>query len=306
MCNINLSAVKSRAKFACLAIVVPLLFSCQQAETTQENEAINVMSFNIRYDNPDDGFNSWKYRKDMAANAVLFYDVDILGTQEVLHHQLIDLKDRLLEYNHVGVGREDGKEKGEYSAIFYKKERFTLVQEGNFWLSENPQTAGSKGWDAACERIASWAILREKASGKEVFAINTHFDHKGEIARIESVGLLLTKIDELAKGMPIVLTGDFNAEPSSNVIQELINPTTQGLQLIDSRSCAKLVYGPAWSFHNYGAIELINRPLIDYIFTNNGFNIVSFGVLSEMNDSTYLSDHTPIIAKLKFATRDMN
>ena len=144
--------------------------SCGQVkQQASAPEPVNVMSFNIRYDNPEDSLDNWEYRKERAANAIRFYDVDILGTQEVLHNQLEDLKQRLPEYGVIGVGREDGKEKGEYSALWYKKERFNLLDSGYFWLSETPEVAGSKGWDGACERIASWAKLQDKVSGKDLF-----------------------------------------------------------------------------------------------------------------------------------------
>ena len=140
--------------------------SCGQVkQQAPAPEPVNVMSFNIRYDNPEDSLDNWQYRKDRAANAIRFYDVDILGTQEVLHNQLEDLKQRLPEYGVIGVGREDGKEKGEYSALWYKKDRFNLLDSGYFWLSETPEVAGSKGWDGACERIASWAKLVRMESG---------------------------------------------------------------------------------------------------------------------------------------------
>ena len=151
-----------------------LAASCGQVkQQAPASEPINVMSFNIRYDNPEDSLDNWKFRKDRAAKAIRFYNVDILGTQEVLHNQLEDFKQRLPEYDVIGVGREDGKEKGEYSALWYKKDRFTLIDSGYFWLSETPEVAGSKGWDGACERIASWAKLKDKVTGKEVFALNT-------------------------------------------------------------------------------------------------------------------------------------
>ena len=157
-----------------LLLFLPFLAaSCGQVkQQAPALEPINVMSFNIRYDNPEDSLDNWKFRKDRAANAIRFYNVDILGTQEVLHNQLEDLKQRLPEYDVIGVGREDGKEKGEYSALWYKKDRFTLIDSGYFWLSETPEVAGSKGWDGACERIASWAKLKDKVTGKEVFAFD--------------------------------------------------------------------------------------------------------------------------------------
>lgn len=187
-----------------LLLFLPLLAaSCGQVKQQQSEPApVNVMSFNIRYDNPEDSLDNWKYRKDRAANAIRFYDADIVGTQEVLHNQLEDLKQRLPEYGVIGVGREDGKEKGEYSALWYKKERFTLLDSGYFWLSETPEVAGSKGWDGACERIASWAKLQDMVSGKAYFALNTHLDHVGVVARREGVSLILDKVNELSNGAP--------------------------------------------------------------------------------------------------------
>ena len=153
--------------FYFLAVIV-LLTSCNSKPVD-----LNVMSFNIRYDNPDDSLNNWQYRKDVAAKTIKNQNADIVGTQEVLVNQLNDLKSRLPEYNAIGVGREDGIEKGEYSAILYKKDRFKEIKSGYFWLSETPEVAGSKGWDGACERIATWAILEDISSKKQLFFINT-------------------------------------------------------------------------------------------------------------------------------------
>ena len=189
-------------------LLASLLISCGS-----KSLELNVMTYNIRYDNPEDSLNNWQYRKNVAAKIIQTKDIDIVGTQEVLHNQLVDLQERLPEYTAIGVGRQDGKEQGEYSALFYKKNRFTEVSSGYFWLSETPEVAGSKGWDGACERIATWAILKDKQTGREVFAINTHLDHVGKIARQEGVTLLLTKAAELSKGLPIIMTGDFNATP---------------------------------------------------------------------------------------------
>ncbi|BEG99236.1 endonuclease/exonuclease/phosphatase family protein [Bacteroides sedimenti] len=258
---------------------------------------LNVMTYNIRYDNPDDNQNNWKYRRDNAANAIRFYDADILGTQEVLHNQLQDLKERLSGYDVVGVGRDDGKEKGEYSALWYKKDRFTLLDSGNFWLSETPLITASKGWDGACVRIASWVKLKDKKSGKSLFALNTHFDHIGVVARKESVKLILNKVAELSKGIPVIVTGDFNAEPESNVIKGLTD-TSNNKHLIDSRTVSPIVYGPAWSFHDFGRIPLNERTLIDYIFVRNGVKVLKYGVLAETKDSTFLSDHAPILVRI--------
>lgn len=278
--------------------LLPLLVSwCGQTEQA-EPEPVNVMTFNIRYDNSRDSLNSWKHRKDRVANAILFYDADILGTQEVLHKQLKDLKARLPQYAVVGVGRQDGKKAGEYSALWYKKERFDLLDSGYFWLSETPEVAGSKGWDGACERIASWAKLQDKASGKIYFAMNTHLDHVGVIARREGINLILEKADELGGDLPIIVTGDFNAEPESDVVAH-VTDRSNPKHLTDARTVAKVKYGPAWSFHDFGRIPYGKRPLIDYVFVRNDLKVKRYGVLAETENDAFLSDHAPILVTVE-------
>ncbi len=277
-----------------------LAASCGQVKQQQADSPakFNIMSFNIRYDNPEDSLDNWQYRKDRAAKAIHFYDADILGTQEVLHNQLEDLKQRLPEYDVIGVGREDGKEKGEYSALWYKKDRFTVLDSGYFWLSETPEVAGSKGWDGACERIASWAKLKDNTSGKEIFALNTHLDHVGVAARREGVSLILDKVAELSNGLPVVVTGDFNAEPESDVIKH-VTDASNPKHLIDSRSVAPLVYGPSWSWHDFGKLPYDRRPLIDYVFVNKGLDVLKYGVLAETENEAFVSDHAPVLVTVE-------
>lgn len=274
-------------------LLAVLLISCESKPLE-----LNVMSYNIRYDNPEDSLNNWQYRKEVAAKIIKEKDIDIVGAQEVLHNQLIDLKERLPEYNAIGVGREDGIEKGEYSALFYKKNCFNEVSSGYFWLSETPEVAGSKGWDGACERIATWAILKDKKTDKEVFAINTHLDHVGKIARQEGVTLLLTKAAELSKGLPIIMTGDFNAIPESDVIKH-VTDTSLKEHLINSKTIAKEFSGTEWTFHDFGRIPVENRDYIDYIFVSPTIETDKFEVLPEKLDDVFLSDHVPVIAKIK-------
>ena len=259
---------------------------------------VKVMSFNIRYDNPGDKENNWQFRRDRAANAILFYAPDVIGTQEVLHNQLMDLEQRIGGvYAHVGVGREDGHKKGEYAALWYNRDRFDALDSGNFWLSETPEKMGSKGWDGACERIATWAILRDRRSNSELLVMNTHLDHAGTIARRLGAELLLHRADSLAAGRPIIITGDFNSEPSSEVVVQLTSPE-DARALTDSRAAAPLVYGPAWTFHDFGRLDFKDRELIDYVFVR-GLDVESFGVMAETDENQFLSDHAPVIANLK-------
>lgn len=267
-----------------------LLISCQ----TKEETDIKVMTFNIRLDHAGDSLNNWKYRKDNAAQVILNNNIDILGTQEVLINQLNDLKESLPQYNIIGVGREDGKEAGEFAAIFYNKDRFKEIESGNFWLSETPNIAGSKGWDAACERITTWAILEEIITKKQLFVINTHFDHVGETARRQSVKMILEKAAQLHKGLPIILTGDFNASPDSDIISALSDKTASNT-LIDSKTIAKETTGTEWTFHGFGRLPIEKRQLLDYIFVSNNIGINRYNVLPDTLGGIYVSDHKPVM-----------
>src|SRR6187431_766217 len=275
-----------------IILTLGIFFAIVNAKAQTETQAnVNVMTFNIRYDNPEDDPNNWEQRKENVLKMIRFNEVDILGTQEVLAHQLKYLAENLSEYGVIGVGREDGKEKGEYSPILYNKNKFTLIKSGYFWLSETPEKPG-KGWDAACERVATWVQLKDKSTGKKIFVINTHFDHRGEVARRESVTLIKTKIAQLSEGMPQIMMGDLNATPDSSVIQSLLT-ADKYLSLLDSKKLATIVYGPNWSFHDFGKIPFKDRPLIDYILVNEMIKVQKYGVLAETLNDTFLSDHAP-------------
>lgn len=258
---------------------------------------LKVMSFNVRYDNPDDKENNWKFRVDRVANAIMFYDADIVGTQEVLHNQLMDLKERVKGYRMLGVGREDGKQQGEYAALWYKPERFELVDSGNFWLSQTPDVAGSMGWDGACVRIATWAMLRDRRSGRELLALNTHLDHVGVEARREGVSLILDRVSKMRGNLPVVVTGDFNSTPDSDVVAHITGDSVPN-HLVNTRTVSSLVYGPAWSYHEWGSLPVEKRTLIDYIFIGGPLTVKSYGVLSETDNGRWLSDHCPVIATM--------
>ena len=264
----------------------------------ENNEGrMNVMSYNIRYDNPDDGANQWSNRKDYAASLVKFHEVDIFGAQEVLNNQLNDLLERLPDYAYVGVGREDGKTKGEYSPIFYRKDRFSVEKSGNFWLAEDINAVGQKGWDAACERVATWAILKDKQTGKRFFFLNTHLDHMGKTARHEGASLVLEQSKNLSENLPIIVTGDFNAIPSDDPIQVLTDES-DSRHLTHTRSLATLTYGPEWTFHDFGEIPYAERDWIDYIFVKGDFKVLRHGSLAESMGTLYPSDHCPVLTTL--------
>ncbi len=266
---------------------------------TGQQVTLNLMTFNVRYDNPADGANNWKYRKNFAADMILKNDVDVMGTQEVLFSQLNDILVALPQYAYAGVGRKDGKTAGEYSAVFYKKDKFELLKSGTFWLSENPTYVGVKGWDAAIERIVTWVVLKERASGKSFAFINTHFDHVGVVARRESAKLLLSKVAEIAQGLPLIVSGDLNSTPDSEPVKILTDAGNVN-HLTDSRSVAPTLIGPAWTFHGFGTVPPADRSIIDYLFVRNNVTVLQVSVIDEMLDKLYLSDHNPIVIKASF------
>ena len=257
--------------------------------------SLSVMTFNMRYDNPEDGQNNWRFRRERIAGVIKAQEVDVLGTQELLSNQFNDLSGLLTGYQGVGVGRLDGAESGEYCAVFFRKDRFTLLDSGTFWLSETPEV-GSLGWDGACERIATWVVLRDR-DGRELFFIDTHLDHVGQVARDEGVSLLMKRIETLSGGRPVILTGDFNSEPGSSVVAHV---QKDGV-LRDAKAIAAQRSGTDWSFSDFGQIPEAERPLLDYIFVSGDIEAVRYEVLPDTFDGGYVSDHAPVMAVVKIA-----
>lgn len=263
----------------------------------QAQTSLNIMSFNIRYNNPDDGVNAWPNRKDLVAGQILFHQADIVGVQEALADQITDLQDRLKEYAYVGVGRDDGKKEGEFTAIFYNKKRFQLLKSETFWLSETPSIPGSKGWDAAITRIVTWAKFHDTKTKKEFHFFNTHFDHRGKIARKESAGLLLKKVKEIAGSSASIITGDFNARPSSEPIEVIMN-VSDPLHLKDSKALSESPhYGPGGTSNGFGSKEVGDQP-IDYIFVKGNWKVLQHATLSQTWQGRFSSDHFPVFARL--------
>src|SRR5688572_4273706 len=216
-------------------IAAPLAAETETPAQTKTAGALRVMSFNIRNSNARDGANHWKFRRELVAQTIRSFDPDLLGTQEVLADQFDDLGQMLPDYVPVGVARDDGQRAGEWSAIFYRSKRFEPIDTGNFWLSENPEKIGPLAWDAACVRICTWAKLKDRVTGGELVHANTHFDHKGKVARLESAKLIGRQLARIAGGAPVILTGDFNCQEDSDAYRALIAPdSADGLKLVDA------------------------------------------------------------------------
>mgnify|MGYP006283954759 CR=1 FL=1 len=268
--------------------ILPL--SCSK-DSHELEDGIKTCSFNIRFDNPNDGFNQWDNRRK---NVVIFLGIekpDIIGFQEVLSNQLEYLEMRLTGYSRVGVGRDDGIDQGEFAPILYLDERFMLLDSGNFWLSETPAVP-SIGWDALINRICTWVILEDQLSGEEIHVYNTHFSHVGSEARLKSAELIMDSIAVKSNDARVILTGDFNTEPGSSPYNEIIE---NGLE--DSYD-SDLRLGPEGTYNGFTLTGTYDRR-IDYIFFR-GFVPEYYVTNSMVIDNQYLSDHFPVIAMLEY------
>ncbi|MDD2799145.1 MAG: endonuclease/exonuclease/phosphatase family protein [Bacteroidales bacterium] len=258
---------------------------------------IKVATFNIRLDTPVDGINTWSLRKDSVCAFIKKSKFAVFGLQEVKHNQLVDLQRGIDGYISVGVGRDDGKQGGEYSPVFFDSKRFKLLLSGTFWLSETPNVVGSKGWDAAFPRVASWAKLKERLTGKVFFVFNTHFDHIGLEARRRSALLIQQKVAAIAPECAVVIMGDFNSTTKDEAYKTMVSPKNG---FSDSHQLARSVTGESWSFHGFGGVKLEERELIDFVFVNVRFKVLSYENPFYENDGHYLSDHNPIIVTLSY------
>ena len=277
--------------------ILVFMLSCIGVFAYGQKEAsiIRVGTFNLRMDTPVDKEDSWQHRKEMVKALLLFHEFDIFGTQEGFKHQL----DGILEvdkFDYVGVGRDDGKDAGEHSAIIYDKIRFNVLEKGNFWYAENPEVPG-KGWDATCcNRICSWAKFKDKVSNKEFYFFNSHYDHQGRVARLESSKLLLERMKKIAGNSTFFCTGDFNATPESEPIQVIYN---DGM-LIDSKLVSKKTpYGTEGTFNGF-KFSAPMKDRIDYIFVSKDVTVNKYGVLSDSQYGRLPSDHFPVMIEASF------
>ena len=254
-------------------------------------------TYNLRYDNKNDSINGngWAQRAPIVSALIRFHDFDILGTQEGLLNQLDDISNALPQYARYGIGRDDGKDKGEHSAIFYKKDEFKLLSKGDFWLSETPGTP-SLGWDATCcNRICSWIYLAHKKSSKKFYVFNVHYDHQGVVARKESSKLILQRIKKIAGNAPVIFTGDFNGSNSSEWYLTIAN---SGF-LKDTYTQVEFPYANNASFNSFGSAKK-STDIIDHIFTTGDFTISKWGVLTDTYYGKFPSDHFPVLAEISF------
>ena len=252
-----------------------------------------IISYNIRYDNNWDVENSWKIRRKKISQILIQYSPSIVGIQEGLLNQVQYIDSSLINYDYVGVGRDDGKEKGEFCAIYFDTTRYVLLKNSTFWLSETPDTI-SVGWDAALERICTYGLFKDRITRKAFWVFNTHFDHIGIIAREKSSELILKKINKINRQfLPVILMGDFNSIPNSPPVKEIITELSDALQI----SLEKL-QGPRGTFNGFNE-DLPIEQRIDYIFTNK-LKVLSYTHINDrLDNNRHISDHLPVMIKIQ-------
>ena len=265
-------------------------------------DSLKAMTWNIRYNNLGDGINAWPFRKDWVAEIINNSKADVAGFQEVLVGQFEDLKSRLPQMEAYGAGRDDGKQAGEFTPIFFRKERFELVEKSTFWLSPTPDQAGSKGWDAALPRIASWVKLKVRNSDITFYVMNTHFDHLGKQARAESATLLLKVMREQFANHPVILMGDLNTTPNSPPYDTLIGKGMQSdsIYLDTYEQSAHKPEGPDSTWNGFTAI--VPHQRIDFVFATKPIKVLRHQTLDERRQGRFPSDHLPVVTELQLTT----
>lgn len=274
---------------AAMLVMLPFVSSAQKQ--TKDHD-LKVMSYNIRMGAAKDGTNSWEYRYPATALMLEDQKPDVFGVQEAFNYQIRFIEDNFMDYDCVGVGRDDGKQKGEFMSIFWNKKTVKMLKWGTFWLSETPEKP-SMGWDAACKRTATWALMKDKKTGKQFYFVNTHLDHRGAEAQRKGLELIVERIAQInPKGYPMVLTGDFNVKPDNAALKDL-DTKMQSARKIAPRTDNHP------TFNNWGKIK--PDMVIDYIYVSGFSACPEYHTVTEKYGTwKYVSDHYPIYAKLIF------
>lgn len=276
-------------------LLVAILMVCAVVVSAQD---LYVGTYNIRYKNKDDSIkgNVWTKRCQVMCDQINFESPDVLGMQEVLVGQLHDFQRLLDNYSYIGVGRDDGKEAGEYAAIFYKNDRVKLLDSGNFWLNETPDVP-KLGWDAACIRICTWGKFKDLRTKKKFYFFNLHMDHVGVVARREAAKLVVSRIKEMAQDAPVVLTGDFNVDQTDEIYGIFAH---SGI-LKDSYENARIRFAENGTFNSF-KVETKTDSRIDHVFVSPSFKVEAYGLRTDSywaKGRRNLSDHYPVFVKLR-------
>jgi endonuclease/exonuclease/phosphatase family metal-dependent hydrolase len=277
--------------------VILILLIC--LATPIQAQWLTVATYNMRYSIKENHMKdsvkgeSWKDRGPVIGAMLRFHELDIIGSQECRLHQLQDLDNMLPEYRYLGIGRDDGKQGGEFTAIFYRHDRFRVLDRGDFWLSETPDKP-SMGWDGnCCHRICTWASLEDLETQRQFFVFNTHFDHQGILARKESSKLVIRKMKEIAGNSPVIFMGDLNGDRSSEWYRRI----EETEMLMDTYHHAGIVYAPNGSFNGFGR-STASKRVIDHVFITRHFRALKWGILTDTYHGRFPSDHFPVMVKL--------
>ena len=289
-------------KLFILLILLPVWTLCFQilARAQNPHPPLKVMSFNIRYGTAKDGENSWPNREYLVLETIKTFHPDLLGLQEVLKFQAEALKEQLPGYAFYGVGRNNGLDEGEFAPVMFKQDRFELMDSGHFWLSETPDVPGSKSWDSSLPRIATWVRLRDRKGGtRQIIFGNTHFDHKGVEARLQSAKLIRKRMDQVLPDMAVIVTGDFNSHEELQPYAALVKAQdSNGIQLIDTyRVIHPEKRSLEGTFGGFTGNRVGNR--IDWILTTPDFATLNATINYTNDQGRYPSDHYPVEAVVR-------
>lgn len=287
----NLSNVGMK-KSMLLAALMLLSLSLSAQKKNADDEGLKVMSYNIRLGEAKDGTNSWNLRYPATAEMILDQAPDVFGVQEAMDYQVLFIDENFKNYENVGVGRENGKKKGEHMSIFWNKKTVSLLKWGTFWLSETPEDP-SMGWDAACKRTATWALMKDKKTGRKFYFVNTHLDHVGKQAQKNGLKLIVDRIATInPQGYPMVLTGDFNIRPDNPALADL-DKIMQSARKIAPKTDNRNTFN-GWSVKK-------TAEVIDYIYVSGFSACKEYRTVTEKYlERPFVSDHYPIFARLVF------
>lgn len=278
--------------------LVIVLFAWIGCGPQRSEQIIKVMTYNVRFDNPADGINAWPNRIPLNQEYMNQEMPDIVGMQENLHHQNLDLLRIMPGYAYVGTGRDDGKEGGEFSPVFYRTDVFELLDNSQFWLSETPDVPGSIGWEAVLPRIVTWAKLKHSQTGMELFVFNTHYSHVSDLARRKSMEFMSDKINEIAGEHPVIVLGDFNITKGSDLYHHMVAHLKENNGLLNAEYLSQKPV--TWADATFNAFrDDIDPRVIDYIFVDENFEVLSYAVDIVKDGEIFISDHWPVKAVLK-------
>lgn len=272
--------------------------SSAAAAGSADHAPLRVMTFNVRYGNARDGDDAWPHRRALVLRVVEEHDPAVLGVQEALRFQLDEIRSAMDEPGEVGVGRDDGKEAGEYSAILYDRGRLALLDHGTFWLSDTPTVPGSMTWGNRFPRLVTWAQFRDSASGVTFYALNTHWDHESQNARERSARQIVDWIADHAAGQPLLLMGDFNAGEDNPAFTALLGSADRGVRLRDTFRAVHPHADTVGTFH--GFIGDRTRARIDAVLASPEWDVLDAEIVVTNDDGRYPSDHFPVTATLLF------